>query len=342
MSILERIKTFAQDEAGNFAMMTALIAPVLFGVGGIAIDAASMLQTKTGFQAAADSASLAASSALGTGKTTKQDAEKLAAQFLAVHMSNMGYKTYHSDIAIQSKSSLNGSTEWAVDVGVSAAHPSNGLSKVLGVTDAHIGVAATSVSVSGLRNAFSMYFVLDKSGSMLASTSQVKNQSSCTYYWLNAAGTSINSQKKSPCYYTQIEALKNATNAMFAKFETADPKKMYMRFGSVAYSDVQESNSTLTWGVDSSRTNISKLEAEGGTNSEAAFKTAYQALGALSEVTAHTLKNGVVLPKKYLVFMTDGRKQLEQCGYEDAAALRRCQDARHHGLLDCLQRTKRR
>lgn len=329
-NILNTIKTFARDEAGNFGIITAILAPVLFGAAGVAIDVASMMQTKTGFQSAADAASLAASSALGTGKVSKQQAEKLALDFLSVHMYNMGYQTYDSDINISSKPVLNGSTEWKVDVGVSAIYKNNGLSKVVGVTDKPVGVAASSFSVSGLRNAFSMYFVLDKSGSMLASTSQVKSQSQCTYYWLNAAATQLYSQKRTPCYYQQIEALKNATTAMFAKFEKADPKKMYMRFGSVAYSDVQESNSPLAWGVEGSRANINDLEAVGGTNSADAFKTAYQALSALTEVTTHTLKNGVLLPKKYLVFMTDGENN---SGSADTKTLQYCTAAKNLGII---------
>ncbi|WP_171049050.1 TadE/TadG family type IV pilus assembly protein [Rhizobium sp. MHM7A] len=330
VKVFERVfRKLAKDEHGNFGIMSALLAPVLIGAGGVAIDVASMLHTKTGFQAAADAASLAASAALGTGKVSKQEAEQLASQFLSTHMHNMGYQTYESDIAITSKQSLNGSTEWTVDVGATAIHKNSGLSKVLGVTDKPVGVAATSVSVSGLKNAFSMYFVLDKSGSMLASTSQVKHQGRCTYYWLNSTATALYSQQKSPCYYTQIEALKNATNAMFDKFEKADPKKMYMRFGSVAYSDVQESNSALAWGVDNSRSNIDNLEAVGGTNSADAFKTAYRALGTLSEVTTHTLKNGVVLPKKYLVFMTDGENNSNSA---DKKTLQHCAAAKTLGI----------
>ena len=328
-NILKTIKTFVRDEAGNFGIITAILLPVLFGAAGVSIDLASMMQTKTGFQAAADAASLAASSALGTGKVSKQDAEKVAADYLSVHMYNMGYKTFDSEITINSKPVSNGSTEWKVDIGVSAVHVNSGLGKIIGITNKPVGVAASSFSVSGLKNAFSMYFVLDKSGSMLASTSQVKSQSQCTYYWLNAAATQLYSQKRSPCYYQQIEALKNATTAMFAKFEKADPKKMYMRFGSVAYSDVQESNSPLAWGVEASRSNINDLEAVGGTNSADAFKTAYQALSAPAEITTHTLKNGVLIPKKYLVFMTDGENN---SGSADTRTLQYCTAAKNAGI----------
>ncbi|MCF3640396.1 pilus assembly protein, partial [Rhizobium sp. TRM95111] len=50
------LRRFAKDRGGNFAMMTALVLPVILGAGGFAIDLTNVVLEKSKLQAAADSA----------------------------------------------------------------------------------------------------------------------------------------------------------------------------------------------------------------------------------------------------------------------------------------------
>src|SRR3546814_238494 len=102
------ISRLLRDRSGNFGMMTAILLPVLVGSAGIALDLTNMLMSKTQMQEAADSAALAASTALASGKAADEAAaRKLAEDFFIAQMANyMG-----GDAA----SKLAGSTRIAVN-----------------------------------------------------------------------------------------------------------------------------------------------------------------------------------------------------------------------------------
>lgn len=331
-AVIAKLKGMAADRSGNFAIMTALMLPVLIGSAGIAVDLSAAMFRKTELQGAADAAALAASSELAAGDLRKRGGKRIAEEHLAGNLSQMGIEDYDVKVKVTRtpRALLSTTIDWKVDVTVSTVEAGSGLVRVLGLGDLDVAVNAVSTSVSGQRNAFSMYFVLDKSGSMLASTDQVKSRTTCPYYRLNASATVLYQSSSNPCYFTQMEALKNATNAMFAKFETADKDDKYFRFGAVSYADGIDKNASLAWGTSNAKNTINSLQAQGGTDSSDAFETAYEAVTKLSEVTTHTLKNGVLAPKKYIVFMTDGENNRNGA---DSSTLSYCTQAKAKGVI---------
>ncbi|HVK92394.1 MAG TPA: TadE/TadG family type IV pilus assembly protein, partial [Mycoplana sp.] len=82
----EMLSRLVGDRRGNFGVMAAVLLPVLLGAGGISIDVTKMMMTKTRLQDAADSAALAAASALANNGYSVEKAKLLAMQFLTSQM----------------------------------------------------------------------------------------------------------------------------------------------------------------------------------------------------------------------------------------------------------------
>ena len=79
----KRARGFAGNRAGNFAMTTALVAPVLLGVIGGTLDFITYLNHQKGLQQLADGAALAAAREAGLKGWDKTRAEAVADSFLA-------------------------------------------------------------------------------------------------------------------------------------------------------------------------------------------------------------------------------------------------------------------
>jgi Mg-chelatase subunit ChlD len=101
-----------------------------------------------------------------------------------------------------------------------------------------------------------------------------------------------------------------------------------VRTGAVSYNSAMQTPTNLAWGETATKTYISKLTADGGTDSSIAFKTAYQALTAATENTAHMNVNGQA-PSKYIVFMTDGDNNYTSA---DTETKKWCDLARTNGV----------
>jgi Flp pilus assembly protein TadG len=83
-----------KDRGGNFAMMTAILIPVVIGAASLAIDVSNATVSKRQLQDAADAAALAVASALADGKIVTSGASAFAQDFVAGQMAN-----YVSDTA---------------------------------------------------------------------------------------------------------------------------------------------------------------------------------------------------------------------------------------------------
>jgi hypothetical protein len=103
---------------------------------------------------------------------------------------------------------------------------------------------------------------------------------------------------------------------------------MFVRTASVSYNSAMQTPVNLAWGTNNTKTYISNLQADGGTDSGLAFKTAYNAVSASSEDTLHMNKNGQV-PSKYIVFMTDGDNNYSSA---DTETKKWCDSARLAGI----------
>ena len=77
--------------------------------------------------------------------------------------------------------------------------------------------------------------------------------------------------------------------------------------GAVAYNDSKFDETPLVWGSQGALDYVNDFPTvpQGGTDSSAAFKTAYEKVVAASEDTEHQKVNKQK-PTRYIVFMTDG------------------------------------
>ncbi|MBB4063049.1 vWA domain-containing protein [Gellertiella hungarica] len=323
-SSLGCIRQLAENKSGNFAITTAFLIPVLIGVVGMAIDTTNLMLFKNKLQVAADTATLAAASSLASKAKTAQDAKALSLQFLYGQI-NAGKTTenaptYPAAVAeptvdiTEQPYNVTGK-KYTVTMKTTFNVPLSPFAKVLGLSTAKVSVSSTSESSTETKNALSMYFVLDRSGSMGDYT--------------NTSYTATCYDKKGKAYactayYTKIQSLKMATASLLTQLSTADPQVKYVRTGAVSYDLYMGTPQALNWGVTGVQTYVNALTANGGTASTQAFKQALTSLTASTEDSAHKSKNGQV-PSKYIVFMTDGDNNYAS---DDTATKAACDEAK--------------
>lgn len=307
-SSLGRIKRLAGDMSGNFAITTAFVIPVLIGVAGMAVDLTNLVMFKTKLQTAADTATLAAASSLAAKAKAEEGAKALSLQFLRGQISNgqpvitdANKASYPAEdktptVAVATEPYNITGKKYTVTLTARYQVPLSPLSRVFGMSSYPVSVTSTSQSTTETKNAMSMYFVLDRSGSMAESTN-----TSYTATCYDRRGRSYSCT----AYYTKIESLKLATASLLTQLNTADPQTKYVRTGSVSYDTNMGTPQPLNWGTSGVSTYVNALSANGGTASTAAFQEALNRLTATTEDAAHKTKNGQV-PTKYIVFMTDG------------------------------------
>lgn len=345
------LRRMLSDRGGNFGMMTAILLPVLFGAAGMAIQVGDMLLSKQQLQEAADSAALATATALANGTIQTSQAEAFAQNFVAGQMAN--YLQSGTDIkngtSVSVQTTTSGkSTSYQVTVSPSYDLAVNPLMQAVGFSTQHLATSGTTIGGhSQTQGSISMYLALDKSGSMGEPTATVNADDpteSFTYdcnghynkkdKWVY--GTCTGSRTN---YYTKLEALKIAAGNLFGQITNADPNAEYARTGAVSYDINQYPPSSLAWGTAGVSSYVNALQSGGGTNSSGAVNTAYTSLTAKNaagndaEDAAHKQKSGQV-PKKYIVFMTDGDNNNDSSGGRsyDTATKKTCDDAKSKGI----------
>jgi Flp pilus assembly protein TadG/uncharacterized protein YegL len=342
-----------KDRGGNFGIMAALATPLILAAGGVAIDLAGMVTTKTQMQDAADAAALAAASSLVT-KTppTTEKAKEIALAFLKGQASATSVDNLGGDAGAgtaSAKSDPNAIDPVSVKATVDIVEGKNGptgktfkvtvlnrqtiqfnaMTRLLGQKSIDIETLATAESATESKNALSMYLVLDRSGSMAWKTNtQDAKKTSCPNYTEANWSKYPNLKATSPCYVTKIDALKTAVSDLLKQLNTADPNTVYVRTAAISYNSAQDTAGTLDWGTKGTSTYVNALAATGGTASGNAFKTAYGRVTAATEDTAHKDKNGQV-PTKYIVFMTDGDNNNTS---DDTTTLSWCDTARKNNV----------
>lgn len=327
-SALNRIKRLAGDKSGNFAITTAFVIPALIGVVGMAIDTANLLVFKNKLQVAADTATLAAASSLASKAKTAQDAKALSLQFLYGSI-NAGKTeenaaTYPSataepTVTVSEQPYNVTGKKFTVSMKTSYNVPLSPLASILGMTSARISVSSTSESSTETKNALSMYFVLDRSGSM-ADYTNTSYQATCY--------DRKNRPYSCTAYYTKIDSLKMAVASLLGQLTAADPSTKYVRTGSVAYDINMATPLALAWGESGVQTYVNALTANGGTSSTQAFRQAVTSLHNVTEENEHKAKNGQV-PSKYIVFMTDGDNNYAS---DDTTTKAACDDAKKKNM----------
>ncbi|MGV3549442.1 vWA domain-containing protein [Rhizobium sp.] len=304
--VLNVRRGFLKDRRGNLSIIAALVLPVGLAAAGMAIDMSKMVASKAALQNAADAAALAAASALANDEITTIQAATLATDFVKGQMSNhtksskLATQAFDfgscTNVDVKQQTTVGTAKKYTVKVSTCYDVEYSALSAFMGRSSGRVSVASTTQSSTESKNALSMYLVLDRSGSMAEYTNTVSGSYQCRY-----------GRKTTTCYtyYDKITALRMAATNLMNQLTKADPDKMFVRTAAVSYNSAMQTPGTLAWGVAASKTYISNLQADGGTDSGLAFKTAYNAVRATTEDTLHMAKNGQV-PSKYIVFMTDG------------------------------------
>jgi len=353
-TFLKSCSNLIGDRRGNLGMMAALLVPVLFAAGGVAIDMTNMMLTKDRLQDATDAAALAAASALVNDGLSTEQAKELAKDFVKSQMQSDASLSAEELAALEQAladnttvditeqtatgeaAAVGNSKTYVVDVSSKFDLPLNALTRLLGEETAEIGTASKSLSSSESKNALSMFLVLDRSGSMAEDTAtvDVDNPTKVEYYACGTKKKPTTCSRDVPNYVVKIDALKTATENLMTYMKTADPTASLVRTGAVSYNASMQKQTDLAWGTDAVGTYVNALTATGGTDSGDAFKTAYQKLvlkkneTEMVEDAAHSEKNKQV-PTKYIVFMTDGDNNYTSA---DTTTKYWCDEARNDGI----------
>ena len=324
-----KFRSFLRKEDGNFAMFAAVLLPLCFAAGSLAIDFSNAVSMKTRLQNAADGAALATASQLAAKKITVLEAKAYAENFfnglIADEISNNGSFSATPNATITPIGSGT-SLAWSVKVATTATQKLTPMAKFVGKDTMDVKVSATSSSSLETNNPLSMMLVLDRSGSMGS----------------NADGTSTpgycdDKKKKKKNDYSlcgkssKLDALKLAVMNMVTQFTAKDEKSIFVRLGAVAYnSSVSSSHKLkLSWSKPDVVTLTNSLEDGGGTDSSEAMEWAYEQVQKPTEKNEHLSKNGNNNPAKFIVFMTDGNNNESEY---DRDTKQTCDDAKKDGV----------
>lgn len=369
MKILNTLSRLMKDRGGNFGIMTAILAPVLIGAGGIAVDLTRAMQVKAELSGYADAASLAASTALAEKGKTKAEAIELAKSLYAGQLVNYMKTGKENDAQIAAmvaahKAAMtvtitekaNGAKGKAYSVTVSSNYNMqlNAMTGLVAGTTMALATSSTSASATAGTVGISMYLVLDRSGSMSFKTSTEIKNTSCVNYTDKNWG---NKDKKywqdgyiapeSPCYVRKIDALKTAANSMFSALDKVEGSSDIVRVGAVSYTDQMQPVSAITWGTTKAKKYVSDLPGipEGGTDANDAMQTAFNALkkdgatepGVSNKQTEAAIQNkkGNDSVNRFIVLMTDGEMTGERGGwkeYLDTGVRQKCAAAEADGI----------
>jgi Flp pilus assembly protein TadG/uncharacterized protein YegL len=325
------LRDFLKNKKGNLSIIAAIVLPVGLAAAGMAIDTSKMIASKAALQNAADAAALAAASALANKGISTTDAETLASDFVKGQMANhidapkdakeqpFDFSSC-TDVDVTQETTVGTGKKYTVKVDTCYNVQYSAFSAFMGRRSGRVSVSSTTQSSTESKNALSMYLVLDRSGSMAEYTNTVSGSYTCRY-----------GRRTYTCYtyYDKITALRNAATKLMDKLASLDPDTSLVRTAAVSYNSAMQTPGTLKWGVTDTKTYISRLTADGGTDSGLAFKTAYNAINATTENSAHATKNGQV-PDKYIIFMTDGDNNYTSA---DTETMKWCKAARDAGIV---------
>ncbi|UVC09846.1 VWA domain-containing protein [Rhizobium sp. TH2] len=292
-------------------MAFAIISVPLLGGMGVAFDYTMALNTHREMQSSLDAALVAAIKQIEAKNKDEKSIRAHMENWLAAEaQSGSKYKLDTNSIVID----FGGQDITAT---AQATVPTSFL-KILGVDTVPVSVQASVLGGADIvtKTAFSMYLVLDRSGSMDYPTT-----TAYTTTCMNASNKPYICTK----VYKKIEALKLATSDLLTQFVDVDPDLKYVRTGGVSYNNAMQTPSDLNWGTSAILQYVNALTATGTTNSGEAMEEAYESLKDSDEDKAHKDKNGTKKPDKYIVLMTDGENNVNGA---DAKTKKYCDKAK--------------
>jgi Flp pilus assembly protein TadG/uncharacterized protein YegL len=306
------LKEIGSNRSGNFGMVFALLSVPLFGGIGAALDYGQALNLHREIQGSLDAALVAAMKQIEAKEKNKDTIKKHLENWLAAAVLQS-----KSTYTLDTKTIEIDTTDHEITATVRGTINTSFL-KIFGIQSVPVAVKASVIGGEDLltKNAFSMYLVLDRSGSMDASTATLYTTTCYT-------GGNV----PYPCtkLYKKIESLKLATADLLKQFSDVDPEMKYVRTGGVSYNNVMQAPSNLAWGTSAVLQYVNALTPTGNTNSGEAMEEAYESLKDNEEDKAHDKMNGNKKPDKYIVLMTDGENNV---GGADAKTKKFCDKAK--------------
>jgi Flp pilus assembly protein TadG len=131
------LRSLLRDRAGNSAVAFALTAPVLFGLGGLAIDYAGAVSVRAKMQAVADAAAIQAAREFQMAQSSAQKIATIARNYVTSQLTGVGVTTEVDAPALKVRVKLEKDVELT-------------LAKVLLNSVMHVSVTATAKMTSGL------------------------------------------------------------------------------------------------------------------------------------------------------------------------------------------------
>ncbi len=172
------LRDFYNHQSGSFVTVAAILTPVLFIAGGMALDIANSTSLKERMQASADSVSLVVATRMAAGELELSNAETFAENLLSAQMATFNDRytelNYSSNIDVDEI--VDGSvTTWNVSIAATANIKSTGLSSIIGQDRIDVAInSASTTSNEQVQGAFSMNIVVDVSGSMYWPTDEAQ------------------------------------------------------------------------------------------------------------------------------------------------------------------------
>lgn len=292
------VAKFFRSTSGNFAIMTAICLPVLFGIGGAAIEVARAMQIKSDLQSVADASVLSATTKarIALGKLKDEELKKSAGDYIASshfasELTPEERDAFLQNIAIgTARTQTEKGEEFAVTAALSYNLQLNPLLRFIGQESLLISVESSAKSSFNNGAALSLYMLLDRSTSMGWATDKV----------------GVN----------KMAALKMAVNYLTDTLRDSDPSyspsgqaSKLVRTGAISYNHNAFAEAAMAWGTKHTLDYANKLPAvpDGYTSAVNAMKAAIKALERKNtkEKLAHESAGNASF-ERYIVFMTDG------------------------------------
>ena len=321
-----KFQSFLRKEDGNFTMFAALLLPLCFAAGSLAVDFSNAVSMKTRLQNAADGAALATASQLAAKKITVLEAKAYAENFFNGLIAKEGdnYEGFSATpVATITPIGSGTSLAWTVKVATTGSQNLTPMAKFVGQDKMDVNVSATSSSSLETNNPLSMVLVLDRSGSMGDNADGSTNPWYCSYGAWSELPACLKESK--------LDALKVAVSTMVTKFIAMDPTNIFVRLGATAYNTKVDNahKYQLSWNKTDVTTLTTLLTASGGTDSSGGMMWARNEIKKTQEINEHKSKNGNSDPAKFIVFMTDGDNNED---IADKNTKQTCDKAKNEGV----------
>lgn len=321
------VAKFFRSTSGNFAIMTAICLPVLFGIGGAAIEVARAMQIKSDLQSVADASVLSATTKarIALGKLKDEELKKSAGDYIASSQFASELTPEERDAFLQNiaigtaRTQTEKGEEFAVTAALSYNLQLNPLLRFIGQESLLISVESSAKSSFNNGAALSLYMLLDRSRSM---------------------------SEKDDSGVVKMAALKLAVRYLTDTLRDSDPSyspsgqaSKLVRTGAISYNHNAFAEAAMAWGTKHSLDYANKLPAvpDGYTSAVNAMKAAIKALERKNtkEKLAHESAGNASF-ERYIVFMTDGEMTGSSADWSksiDTQVRTLCETAKTDGIV---------